>query len=173
MLVSVQLDEVNVISAGNVILRAPAVVILCAGNIDMFAVVVLPTVVVATDSVADVIDPDAATYWTPVVRVAIELLLLSRIEIDKLSVGFVLSGFDILVNIMIALNAGLTYDVQPSVIETVRVDTLIVVVMTRDGPNSPTPLIDVKSVVVIGRSDGNWMSMMQPASSGTGDGNVS
>lgn len=121
----------------------------------MFAVVVPDTVVAATASVADVIEPAAATYWMPVLRVAIELLLLSRIRIDRLSVGLMLSGFEILVNVTMALKAGLTYDVQPSVIVTVRVDTLTVVVMTRDGPNSPTPLTDVKSVVVIGKSDGN------------------
>ena len=163
----------NEISEGKVILSAPSVVILCAGNIVILEVVVLETTVVVAVSVADVIDPIAATYWTPVVRVAIELPSLSLISISKLSVGFVLSGFDIFENSIIASKAGFTYIVHPSVNVTVLVDTLIVVAIVLEGPNSPTPLTDVKSVVVIGRSDGNRMSINHPASSGTGDGKVS
>jgi hypothetical protein len=153
--VRVQVELGKLTWLGNVIFRLPAVVILLLGNKLTVAADVLPITVGDTDMVPDCMLPKVATYWIPLVLWAIEFAALSVIVIIILSVGFVLSGFEIWVNSRIPSKSGLTYVWHPSRIVTVFVPTSTVVVIILDVPKRPTPLVEVKSVFVIGKEEGN------------------
>lgn len=76
---------------------------------------VLLIVVVAAIKVPDVKAPNVATYCIPVLMLAMLYPFESEIKIDRLSVGFVLIGFEILEKSTVASKSGDTYVSHPFV----------------------------------------------------------